>query len=110
MQEITSNIGICNDKSAFQIFLEEVGDLSEAELNMLETFSTNLSPTAMGDLEKSEEYFDLMCRYESFYDKTLSGQHGLTQQYWMIYIKSRSKCFSSSGHVEQMTYHCSCTL
>ena len=45
------------------------------------------SPQAMEDLERCPQYIQVMRNYQDYSNQTLSGMHGSTAQYWMVYIK-----------------------
>ena len=71
----------------FLFFLETAGPLGTELTKMLHDVNTSLSPITLAQLEGSEEYFDLMSKYDAFCAETLRGKHGATAQFWMTYIQ-----------------------
>jgi hypothetical protein len=71
----------------FQAYPATIDKDTDGIHQMLQTFNADPSPASLEVLEQSEEYFDLMTRYELYCDETMLGVHGSTQKYWMMYIK-----------------------
>lgn len=64
-----------------------MGPLPEAFISAVASARQDLTPDAFHNIEVSDEYHDLMKRYAEYTELTLSGQHGSTARFWMLYIK-----------------------
>ena len=71
----------------FEKFVEEMGPLPKSFVVAVESTRHDLTTDAFHEVEVSDEYQDIMKRYAEYTELTLSGQHGNTAKYWMMYIK-----------------------
>ena len=71
----------------FQKFLNYYGDLPEELVTSMTLLQDEPSPQVMEDLERCPQYIQVMRNYQDYSNQTLSGMHGSTAQYWMVYIK-----------------------
>ena len=69
----------------FRFFLSLHGPIPEELLQAL--LQENQTPDAMKALEANPTYLSFMRKYSDFTDVTLSGGHGATARFWMVYIK-----------------------
>ena len=70
----------------FLKFLAKQNDLPNLLANQLQRILDQPSPAAMQAIEETEEHRALTEQYEEFMNKTRSGEHGKTAQFWMLYI------------------------
>ena len=68
----------------FRFFLSLNGPISE---ELYRDLFKEKTPEAMKELEASPAYISFMQKYSEFADITLSGGHGATARFWMVYIK-----------------------
>ena len=71
----------------FRSFLDVHGPLPKPLMDRMSDFTKDLSPQGLQELETSEMYTRVMSEYASYIEDTLTGQHGSTAQFWMLYIK-----------------------
>ena len=71
----------------FQQFLAEQGPLPDVLATKLALLQENPSSEAMADLETCEHYLQFMQRYIEHTEVSLSGGHGSTARFWMLYVK-----------------------
>ncbi|KAL2091652.1 hypothetical protein ACEWY4_013915 [Coilia grayii] len=69
----------------FRFFLSVHGSIPEDLLH--EIFRENKTPDTMNALEANATYLSFMHKYSEFTEVTLSGGHGATSRFWMIYVK-----------------------
>lgn len=69
----------------FRYFLSVHGPIPEELLHAM--IQENQTPDAMKVLETNATYLVFMRIYSEFTEVTLSGRHGATARFWMIYIK-----------------------
>lgn len=71
----------------FRSFLNVHGPLPQPLMDITKALGADPSPERLLDIEASEDYTSFMSDYTTYIEETLSGQHGSTAQFWMIYIK-----------------------
>ena len=77
--------------TAFQIlhsqkFLDQHGPIPDTLINEISLLKENPSAQAIESLESSETYLKFMRQYTEYTDITLSGGHGNTARFWMLYV------------------------
>ena len=77
----------------FKFFLSRVGtnnsdilNLVREEISQIFNDSSSIHNTDFDGTSLSKEMKELLEDYEKFKDKTRRGEHGLTAQFWLIYI------------------------
>ena len=71
----------------FKNFLSLHGPMPEQLREAITNFQKNPSPESLASLEANESYVSFMTKYLEFTDVTLSGGHGSTARFWMVYLK-----------------------
>ena len=91
----------------FNAFLEQHGPIPVVIMEMLAEPPSNMIVA----LESPNEYATLMSEYDEYTADTLTGKHGSTPQYWMLYVTLvRRFLLFPIGHAELMTYRYSYIL
>ena len=70
----------------FKCFFAEHCPLPESFVKQLKKLQDDPSPDALKAFENSPEYVQVMQMYEEFTEKTRTGEHGTTAQYWIMYM------------------------
>ena len=70
----------------FRRFLEESGPLTESLMSKLTQLKEEPSPTLMQSIETSDDYQEVMAKYRGYTKCTLSGDHGNTARFWILYV------------------------
>lgn len=71
----------------FRAFLSLHGPIPEELCTAIATFQENQTPNGVEILESRDDYQAFIQKYSEFTDVTLSGAHGDTARFWMVYIK-----------------------
>ena len=78
--------------TAFQIlhfrqFMTERGPLPESLAESLHLAQRELTPDLIHNIETDTDFMNLMEACTEYSERTTSGQHGSTAQFWMTYIR-----------------------
>lgn len=88
----------------FKFFLADHGDLPESFMKQLHQLHDEPSPESLEKFESSTVYMEVMTKYGEFVEKSRSGDHGATAQYWMMYVDlvSLHQLFSHATHTSDL--------
>ena len=102
-------LGLALEILHFQVFIDSYDEKDE-----LKAMTDKLSLTSRDDLEvvlASEVFIRCVSSYTTYTEKTRSGEHGVTAQFWIMYIDyidhyhSLERAIRTNNNIHHDTYH-----